>query len=675
MFGVVQGGAGGAGIAAPFGNPSSQPSLSMAPRTKSSGRYNKHKHHSTLAPFRDDTRLVALRYDQTVALEPPIPLPPPRSPLRPPPRASSFNLASGSTPNSPVTVAPPPRPPPPTEQHPALRTISSPRTLDSDTRRDSVLASTISSHSYGSYGLYTSAYYEADSSDEEEDDDPFAYERIDAVSKLQPLQLKAGSAGSSIYSLPEREGSLDHQEQKRGHSLQLQRERRSQRDTEGEGEGRRASEADSSRPSEASLSPTLSIGGSSTASPAFPASPATPPPHFSKRFVRSFSLRSGSLYNTTSKSSSLSSASSASTSMKRLRKKSQAGEDGKEDGGSAIASVKAKAKAKGKAKGNGNDSVNRSVNGNGNGNRRVERSMDMGTSKGTSLDMELPDTTAPSHHSSLLPASTSTSSPLPLSQSHSHSWSATNPIHPTNTTNTTPPNPNHTHTSTRSDGSANVGPASPVISTNIPCGSFFEEDDLSKLSFSIRGSLIFGGKRPWKTSGSTSSANLKMADKDVIPEQSTLSHATSTSSNNKARVFPLVPTASKKDHGNPTPAPAPAPARPPREDDMGVAAMIQKPFQLPESPRLPQRSQSELVNDTASTSHKLPPSIRVISAEAEKESQKVRSLYESGEGLQLGDGDVPWPLGRVLEPPLEAPSDADGNDAYDFLDSPSFFCY
>ncbi|KAJ8128409.1 hypothetical protein O1611_g5226 [Lasiodiplodia mahajangana] len=55
--------------------------------------------------------------------------------------------------------------------------------------------------------------------------------------------------------------------------------------------------------------------------------------------------------------------------------------------------------------------------------------------------------------------------------------------------------------------------------------------------------------------------------------------------------------------------------------------------------------------------------IRVISAEAEKESQKVRSLYESGEVLQLGDGEVIWSLGQTLEPPPEAPSDADGNDA------------
>ncbi|KAI1428005.1 rab-GTPase-TBC domain-containing protein [Xylaria sp. FL1777] len=262
---------------------------------------------------------------------------------------------------------------------------------------------------------------------------------------------------------------------------------------------------------------------------------------------------------------------------------------------------------------------------------------------------------APSPSSLLSSTSSSTSSPLPLSLCHSrsHSSRATNPIHASNNSN-----PNAIPTA-----AAGLGQSSPVISTSIPCESFFEEDDLSKLSFSIRGSLIFGGKRPWKTSGSTSSANHhhhKMADKDVIPEQSTPNNTSNPSANTstKGRVFPLVPTASKRDHVNP------APARPPREDDMGVAAIIQSPFQLPESSHLAQHQlQPTAVSDNTSTSPRPPPSIRVISAEAEKESQKVRSLYESGEILPLGDGDVPLPIGETLEPPPEVLSDMDGNDA------------
>jgi hypothetical protein len=104
-----------------------------------------------------------------------------------------------------------------------------------------------------------------------------------------------------------------------------------------------------------------------------------------------------------------------------------------------------------------------------------------------------------------------------------------------------------------------------------------------------------------------------MADKDVIPE------VPNATGHHKARVFPLVPTLSRKEPVRP------APARPPREDDMGVAALIQKPFQLPES-HLHQHhhSKSDSANENKSTSHKVPPSIRVISAEAEKESQKPK---------------------------------------------------
>ncbi|KAI1753824.1 rab-GTPase-TBC domain-containing protein [Xylaria castorea] len=623
MFGVVQGGGPGAGVAAPFANPSSHPSRTVAPKSRNNVQHNKDKQHTTLAPFRDDTRLVGLRYDQTVALEPPIPLPPPRSPLRPPPRTSSFNLAV----HSPVVAAPPVpprRPPPPTEQHPALRTISTPRSFNSDRRRDSVHAST---ESYRSYGSYAYAYYAADSSDEE--DDPFAYEKIDAVQSVRPLQLRSNSTGSSIYSLHERE-RIFHSGQNRGYVPRYQREREgeSERDFEREKESAKASEGGSERVSEAdsrpsddaSLSPALSIS-SSTASPGLPASPATPPPQFSKRFARSFSLRSGSHK------------SSPSPSMKRLRKKSQNAADGKGEG-----------EGIGEGNRNGDGRSGPSPSGSQLKQQRVERYASNAISTNTTSTT---GTTSMAMAPSRSLSSSSTSSPLPLPRAHSRR--ATNPIHPANPSNNDNASPS-APSAPSATGYSNVGPASPVISTTIPCESFFEEDDLSKLSFSIRGSLIFGGKRPWR-SGSTSSH--KMADRDVILEQP--SHA---SANTKARVFPLVPTASKKDHAGPPPT------RPPRDDDMGVAAMISKPFKIPESPHH-QSPQVEIMNDNTSTSHKPPPSIRVISAEAEKESQKVRSLYESGEALQLGDGDMPWPFGGTLEPPPEVPSDVDANDAPD----------
>ncbi|TWU78797.1 hypothetical protein ED733_007133 [Metarhizium rileyi] len=102
----------------------------------------KNRPSTGLASFRDDTNVVGFRYEKTKPAEPPVPLPPPRNPLRSP---SSVSVArsnkttatnvSRSTSNSsfitscsgsPVVVAPPalaflPFVAPPTEQHPALR--------------------------------------------------------------------------------------------------------------------------------------------------------------------------------------------------------------------------------------------------------------------------------------------------------------------------------------------------------------------------------------------------------------------------------------------------------------------------------------------------------------------------------------------------------------------------
>ncbi|KAI1328593.1 rab-GTPase-TBC domain-containing protein [Xylariaceae sp. FL0255] len=137
-----------------------------------------------------------------------------------------------------------------------------------------------------------------------------------------------------------------------------------------------------------------------------------------------------------------------------------------------------------------------------------------------------------------------------------------------------------------------------------------------------------------------------MADIDVIPEQPMP----------ERRVFPLVPTATKNT--------GPKPTRPPREDDMGVDAIIPRPIDHPRASlyRQHERGSSDPLNSPTSTTGQLAPSIRVISAEAEKESQKVRSLYASGDRLQLGDGKRPSSIGEPLVTTPAVPSDVDEND-------------
>jgi hypothetical protein len=90
--------------------------------------------------FRDDSNLVALRYEKTVAAEPPVPLPP-RSPRRAKRPESSSSSSVSSHHYSPIVVAPPVSAvAPPTEEHPALRASNSPtsRTMSAEPwKRDS----------------------------------------------------------------------------------------------------------------------------------------------------------------------------------------------------------------------------------------------------------------------------------------------------------------------------------------------------------------------------------------------------------------------------------------------------------------------------------------------------------------------------------------------------------
>lgn len=62
-------------------------------------------------------------------------------------------------------------------------------------------------------------------------------------------------------------------------------------------------------------------------------------------------------------------------------------------------------------------------------------------------------------------------------------------------------------------------------------------------------------------------------------------------------------------------------------------------------------------------------STRVMSLEAEKDSQKVRSLYETGDALKWEDGDKLSALGEQTEPAQELSLEEVENDTYGFFQS------
>ncbi|KAL2160022.1 hypothetical protein VTH06DRAFT_1677 [Thermothelomyces fergusii] len=168
--------------------------------------------------------------------------------------------------------------------------------------------------------------------------------------------------------------------------------------------------------------------------------------------------------------------------------------------------------------------------------------------------------------------------------------------------------------------SANAKSFAPIINTPIPDDSLWE--DLPTVSFSKRGSIMFGAKH-------------------------------------KHNRFKSIMTMSAPDATAPAPAPAPAAPsterqQPPPTDDHEAAA------RQPETP--PTAKAEETASKHVSVDAPSVPSIRVSSMDVERESQKVRSLYESGDDLNWEDGGrVSYPERLGLEPTTELPSEEEEN--------------
>lgn len=149
------------------------------------------------------------------------------------------------------------------------------------------------------------------------------------------------------------------------------------------------------------------------------------------------------------------------------------------------------------------------------------------------------------------------------------------------------------------------------INTSIPEGRFL--DDIESLNFSKRGSILFGGKRA------------------VSPPNPALGPSP----------MQMSPT-------RPAPAPVLAASSADGAPDSKPAAVSLQP-----TPRDSARKLSL-------------PNIRVMSVDTERESQKVRSLYESGDFVNWQDGAPGSPSGEPAESGDQLPSDGEDIVAYGF---------
>ncbi|OHF00327.1 TBC domain-containing protein [Colletotrichum orchidophilum] len=200
------------------------------------------------------------------------------------------------------------------------------------------------------------------------------------------------------------------------------------------------------------------------------------------------------------------------------------------------------------------------------------------------------------------------------------------------------------------------------ISVSIPTDNLLEDDFLTTLSFSNRGSLMFGGLR-------------------AFPAQTTDGTMDGQAQTDKAHAPP------------PTPAEAPAEApilhiqyeEPPQPTAVSTTETSANPMSATDTTTTTTTTEAttqettatdtttaETTAESASQATMTTPSICVLSADVEMESRKVRSLYESGEGLRWEDGAQPSDVGERLNSTAENPTEEVENDPVAELQPPAW---
>ncbi|KAH8677466.1 rab-GTPase-TBC domain-containing protein [Xylariales sp. PMI_506] len=534
---------------------------------------------SALVPFKDDSGLVAFRYDHAVQLEPPIPIPPPRSPLRQRPTPSSrrpVSVASAPSP-APVVIAPPRGPAPPREQHPAFRTT--PQTDPRESKRDSGLAPTTSSRAGTLY--------------ESEGEDPFQYDKTTNPQQpwikkanpdllIPPLRLKPSNS-----SVQQTSNEHHQQQQKQQHERQRQ-----QHQSQSQSPSRRQppSVPPPPPPPQAYLTSCINNSGDQSVPPHSPSltdaetlspdSLDTPPANFLDKFPVPSAFIPRALNNFRT---------SGSMKSKRLRKKS-------------VPQVLSEVE----------DPPTPAV---------PIREVQQPPVQRTTIAHPV---TATAHANNI---STSARSGVPLAR----------------TPSAAPPRNMGTpaHHNARTPGME-----SPRLegNTNTSGGDDFL-DFLNNVSFSKRGSIILGGHRP-------SGHNVSMSV-NSIPSRARGSELSTQPEECQPRAFPLSPMKPQDEQS----------AAPPIAFDNGAGAATasRRPARLKAPSEL--RPASAVEPPATPRSPKRPPTARVLTTDVERESQKVRSLYEPGEGLRWEEGAAPFFAGDRLEPTAEVPSEADEHDA------------
>lgn len=526
----------------------------MSPPKFSSLRSSKRR-TASLMPFRDESNLVAFRYEQTVQAQPPIPIPAPR---HPPARSGSASLRTiSSNPAMSFFMSGQTPPMPPAEEHPALRSDFSSTTDSGDEwKRDSVAPSASSA---------TTIY-------EEELDTPILYDKelgLELETSSHPATSPAITQSPTLIESPV---VLDED------SALAIKELLAARRFECEGpdeDGKAPLVARQLHPRAApppplspkALRPQDPIRASSELSqpPQSPKSPTTS----QRRLGRGFSFRVGS--------------------STRLKKRSMV----------EMATP-------------------------------LEMGIDGTSSTPKQLGQSFPDLEATSGGG----GAQEPEQPTRISVAHG------------------PPSPSSPkRPATNHSAHTPEGQFSP-ISISIPTDSLLDDDFLTNVTFSKRGSIMFGGKRALSRED--------MADNDST---SAIEHAAAVPDSKTTASRPTTSPAHTTAIPTAIDATAPATSTTPTTTTTAISAA---------------RDDASPPNPDAATSDEPPPAIprvRVLPADVERESLKVRSLYEAGDAFNWELGAPPSSSGQRLAPTPEDPVQKDSLDTYAFLGLPHLICF
>lgn len=250
---------------------------------------------------------------------------------------------------------------------------------------------------------------------------------------------------------------------------------------------------------------------------------------------------------------------------------------------------------------------------------------------------------APLMRGSSIPAPSPTSSPSPsstpvavrqmLHNTNNRRQTAISPLSPS------VPATSHGNASGTLSATPDLAAEFAHIAISIPTESLLDHDFMTGFVFSKRGSLMFGGKR----------ATMSVQSVDGADAAAPLSDNTADSQPPSGVESNGVESFSVKGSSNDADT-----ARPSTREAAAVPEAIVAP-----TPPPPSRSSYKPIH------HQSPPDIRILSPDIEKESQKVRSLYENSDAINWEDG-ARFSFCEHLEPTPEVPTEEDSHVSYAF---------